>query len=349
VEVDDHGQEHAELNEGGDDQEGPEVVEGEAGELEETEEIKLGEASPEVDGFGKEAEFDAHLRDAGIRLRIAAGVSQLAKSAGEGLGGGIEEGDGEGANEGDGKEGELEAGVEQLLGISKEEEDADGGEDVEEARAAVQETGAEKEGEPGGGTDGRGGGARHDGVNPTEDGSDGEGGDSGQTKEAEQEEETGGKDGEVNARDDDGMEGAGAAVIVGPDAFEAGGVADEDSAAHAEGVRIGLEEGIETVDGGFAEGVDGGKEARAAALGKALEAAGGTGGGKPVDVAAGKVVNEVESAGVAEVAGGAEAGFEFDLLAVAEAGWGFAGLDIPIDAGAGAGGEFEDKLFAIKP
>ena len=64
--------------------------------------------------------------------------------------------------------------------------------------------------------------------------------------------------------------------------------------------------------------------------------------------AAGEVALEVEGAGVGIVARLAEFDAELDLLAVAQAGGGLTVLEIPVDAGARAFGEFDHGLLAVR-
>jgi hypothetical protein len=152
----------------------------------------------------------------------------------------------------------------------------------------------------------------------------------------------------VEAGDHERVVGAGAAEVVCPDALEHGRVADEQGARHAARVGVAGIEGVEAGDGGFARGVDPGE--RPATAVRAGDAEGGfrVGGGGPIDVAAGEVALEVEGAGVGIVARLAEFDAELDLLAVAQAGGGLTLLEIPVDAGARAFGEFDHGLLAVR-
>ena len=83
---------------------------------------------------------------------------------------------------------------------------------------------------------------------------------------------------------------------------------------------------------------------------RAGDAEGGfrVGGGGPIDVAAGEVALEVKGAGLGVAARLAEFDAELDLLAVAQAGGGLTLLEIPVDAGARAFGEFDHGLLAVR-
>ncbi len=139
---------------------------------------------------------------------------------------------------------------------------------------------------------------------------------------------------------------AGAAEVIGPDAFQFLGFADEGGFQHSG--RVGIV-GVQLLDAGQrggAQSEDGGEEAGAAAAGLDGEPAAGGDGHGPIDVLAGQVALVVERAGILKIAHAPDAAFELDELAVAELGRQFSVANGQAGLRARGRGELDGELVA---
>jgi hypothetical protein len=75
------------------------------------------------------------------------------------------------------------------------------------------------------------------------------------------------KDGDVRSRDDEGVEGAGGAVLFGPDLRELEGLPDQDGLHHSGVVGVAVVEAVDALQGGLTEVHDGLLEPVATAAG----------------------------------------------------------------------------------
>ena len=94
MEVFDHRQRQADLH---DERDGDQFVDVEYGAQEEAEGLRdpvEGDARPDGDGLGNEAEFDAELSDARLHKNVAVFGGYLAQSGGVGAGGFLQQGHG---------------------------------------------------------------------------------------------------------------------------------------------------------------------------------------------------------------------------------------------------------------
>src|SRR5579875_2587196 len=158
-------------------------------------------ASPELGGFGGQAQLDAELREAGFQVRVEREVVEGAGGAGVRGGDGVEQRGGQRADGGDAEKGQDEAGVEELAGIAQKIEQRDGGEQVEDATAAEKEAGDEIQRESGGGAGHRRGESGDEGVEPGRRSGDGERGNFRQRAETEDKQQHAGEHGHVHAGD----------------------------------------------------------------------------------------------------------------------------------------------------
>ena len=232
VEKDGHGQGEGDLDDGGEHEDFVEMEERLDGEGDEGDAVLFGDAGPDGDGLSEEAGFDAHGTDVPVEIDVGLIAAEFAEAHDDGAGVGLEHGAGEGADGEDAEDAEEEAAFEELAGIEEEETEDDGGEGVEDMCLAEPKTAEEEESEPAGGPADGGGHAAGAGVGPGgEEGEDHrQGGAAGGV--AEQDEEVTGEDGEVEAADDEGVIGAGAAVVFGPGLFQTGAFAGEDGLHH---------------------------------------------------------------------------------------------------------------------
>ena len=91
-----------------------------------------------MEGFGEQAHFDAELGDARLKIKVAAGIGEVGEGARKWAGSGLDDRRGEGAEKADGEEGELETGVEELLGIEEQKAERDRGQKVHDTPFAVE-------------------------------------------------------------------------------------------------------------------------------------------------------------------------------------------------------------------
>src|ERR1019366_2346208 len=155
-------------------------------------------------------------------------------------------------------------------------------------------------------------------------------------------EEKGRENRHVGAGDDDDVEGAGVAVLLGPHFLELKILTDQEGLHHAGLVIVAVVEPLGAAQDSGAEIHGEFLERRAAVAGEDSEG-GGVAGSGPEDVLAGQEAGVIEGAGVAVVAGLADAGVQLDVLAVAEPGKRRAILGIERDLGASVGLEFEEE------
>ena len=256
----------------------------------------------DAEGLDEQPQFDAKLRSARLQVEIAPFVLEFREAFREQAGGGGGGGGGEGAEETDCQKRELEAGVEQLIGVEEEKAERHRREQVHDAAFAIEIAGDHEERESGRGPHAGRLPAGDQRVKPGRQYGDEERNAFRHEADAQQEEEERGEHGNMGAGDDDRVECPGGAPLLGPDFLKLKGLADEDRLHHAGLVRIA---GIETVDageGGGAQVHDDFLKCRAARPGQHAYVAGGRRYG-PEDVLPREETAVVERAGVAEIAG----------------------------------------------
>ena len=256
-------------------------------------------------------------------MRVSPEVGEAGETAVERAGGGFDERNREGSQERDGEERQLETGLEELSGIEDEEGQSHGGEQVHGAAAAIEEAANQKHGEPRGGTHARRVKPGEGRVEPRSGHGGGQRGLLRDEAEAQREKKERRENGDVRAGDDQGVKGAGGAVIVCPDALQLVRLAHQDGLHHAHVVIATAVKPRDAVKQRRAEVHGETGQRRAAAAGQNANRASGAGGG-PEHVLASEEMHVIEGAGIAVIARRADARIHLDLLAIAQGGEGFA-------------------------
>ena len=296
-------------------------------------------------GLGELAHLDSELGHTRSAVDVAAGIAKILEAARQRSGGGPDQRRGEGAQEGDGQKRELEAGVEHLLRVEHQEAERHCGQQVEGSALAIEIARYQDQRQARGGARARRQPARQQGVEPRRHNREQQRHALGNEAHAQEEEEKSGQDGDVRPGDHQGVEGAGLAVILGPDALELKGLADHEGLHHPAAVSVA---GVETLNAGQNQGAKvhhGLLKWRAAMAGQDADRRGGAG-CRPEDVLARQVAGVVESAGVAVVARFPNARVELNVLAVAQRRERLVSLGVESNLRAGVRIEFQQESFA---
>ena len=334
------------MNDGGDDRDFVEEQQQPAGDGDRQQTGARREMRHAAHGLGELAHLDPELGHTRSAVDVAAGIAKILETARQRAGGGPDQRRGEGAQEGDGQKRELEAGVEHLLRVEHQEAERHRRQKVEGPALAVEVAGDQDQRQARGGARARRQPARQQGVEPRRRNREQQRQALGNETDAQEEQEKGGQDGDVRPRDDQGMEGAGLAVILGPDSLELEGLANHEGLHHPTAVSVA---GVKSLDASQNPGAKvhhGLLKQRAAAAGQDADRRGGAG-CSPENVLARQVAGVVESAGVAEVARFPNARVELDLLAVAQRRERLVALGIESDLRAGVGFQFQQKALAL--